>query len=143
MRYAFTGPSFVTDSDRNRVGQALLALEVPTHVTTGGASGVDVLVAELALALWPRAKHRIVVPGARYDHERVAQLAKYGAEVVHAPSGATPAAAYRLRNEAMLLPHDDTTLIAFLRSLDFYRSGEWMTVNIATKAGLPVVRFLL
>jgi hypothetical protein len=147
MRYAFTGPSKLAEADRKSVRETLQALArdrpAPTHITTGGARGVDVLVAELALGLWPFAKHRVIVPDAPYDREAVAWLEISGAEIVRAPTAVSPAGAYRIRNEAMLVPHDDTTLFAFLRSLDFYRSGEWMTVNIAKKAGLPVFKFTL
>jgi hypothetical protein len=35
-------------------------------------------------------------------------------------------------------PPEADLLVAFLKRSTFYRSGEWMTVNIAKRLGVPV-----
>lgn len=115
----------------------------PTHVTTGGAPGLDCFAARYALHLWPLAEHHVITPHASYDTVGVQWLASQGATVTQAPAATTPALAYRYRNAAMLEPHEETELIACLRSPEFYRSGEWMTVNIAYKARVPVRMVML
>lgn len=48
---------------------------------------------------------------------------------------------YRKRNEALV--RGSTYLHAFLFSPTFYRSGEWMTVNIAAKMGIPTKFYII
>jgi hypothetical protein len=71
----------------------------------------------------------------------------------------TVAGAYRLRNNWMIRGADLTMdgafgvdaeaarpadrLHAFVKDEDFYRSGEWMTINIARKAGVEIVKDVL
>lgn len=143
MRYAFTGPARLSDADRAQARSAVAALSDGTEFTTGACSGWDVTCAALALELWPAARHRIVCPADSYDEAGVVTLARlashYAAEAftVIRLARLDPAAdPYRARNE-VLVSHGDL-LVAGVRSPRFYRSGEWMTVNIAHRAAVPV-----
>lgn len=133
-RYSFTGPTRLTQTQVEFVAARVRALPPPDEVTTGGAPGVDMLVANVALSAWPSAVHRVIVPAPPAPHAEAAvtALVARGAYVIVAPAGREP---YRLRNEE-LVAHGD--LVAFVRRATFYRSGEWMTVNIARALGVPV-----
>lgn len=142
-RYSFTGPERLTAAERAHAGVVVDALVDPTEITTGGAKGWDCTIATAALERWPEATHRIVLPGARYDEDAVRairlQATRLGVErfvVVHKGSEADAAKAYRRRNEDLVAYGD--VLSAAVRSLKFYRSGEWMTANIARRAGVAI-----
>jgi hypothetical protein len=142
VRYAFTGPSKLTASQQNTARDAVRALRTPTDITTGAAHGWDTVCALEALTVWPEARHRIVTPGARYNVGGVERCLDIAAVhdidlvVIQCGGGTIPADAYRRRNEIMV-GHSDT-LVAGLLQPTFYRSGEWMTVNIARRAGVSV-----
>lgn len=139
-RLATTGPSHVRPSDAAAMHAYLYSLAYAVgEVTTGGARGWDSMFARAAVECWPEALHRVVCPGAGYDRESLQALVKLAArlgvrlEVIELPCEAE---AYRARN-VLLVEHADV-LAAAVRSREFYRSGEWMTVNIAKKAGVPI-----
>jgi hypothetical protein len=75
-RYAFTGPTHLTLSQRAFVYDSLSAIDLGDagKITTGGAPGTDVLVADRCLDLYPYARHQIVVPQAVYAEDAVAKL---------------------------------------------------------------------
>lgn len=154
--YAFTGPSRLVPEDERAIFDAarnLAAFGLPTEIVTGAAHGFDMVIAHVLLDEWPgpAVLHRIVVPKAPHDQEGVADWiahanrlgARYVVET--APYGSTDADAYRARNELMLeraqfCPEQMNTavLVAGLRRRSFYRSGEWMTVNIAHRRKITV-----
>jgi hypothetical protein len=145
-RYAFTGPSRLTAADEDVVPFVVAALDSPTEITTGAADGWDTEVALAALVHWPNALHRIVTPGAKFNLQGVndaielarrLHVERFEIITLPEPESGGPAAAYRARNRVMVDDHCDV-LWAGLRSANFYRSGEWMTVNLARKAGKPV-----
>lgn len=153
-RVAFTGPSKLTTTQLVWASENLdrLPLRIggePDVVVTGGAPGLDMLAAWAACRRWPHAEYVVVVPAAPYAEAEVARLVKrFGVTVLKAPDRATPAEAYRARNLLMVAttqgvaPGDDCYLAAFLKSDRFYRSGEWMTVNLA-RGHLRIEPFLL
>lgn len=146
-RLAFTGPTVLTPAQRQHAVTVIEALETPGEVTTGGARGIDMLAAALAIDLWPDALHRVVVPAAPFDRLGVGLLQHRHPAllVVEAPEGVEP---YRVRNNLMLSSFADK-LVAFVKRHGepdadhvlrptFYRSGEWMTINLARRLSMPV-----
>lgn len=141
MRYAFTGPSKLTAIEVDHARVIVAGLDEPTEITTGAADGWDTAVCLAALELWPRAQHRIICPGAAYN---VGLLVLVGARAQeHRVESVTVTslppegkASYRIRNE-QLVDHADV-LVAAVRSTSFYRSGEWMTANIAKRRAVPI-----
>jgi hypothetical protein len=130
MRYVFTGPSKLGPKQARQVEQTIRSLKNVEEFTTGAAFGVDTLAYYMGVKLHPHAKHRVCVPVGHAHNDTLVQHARgFGATIVPVHGG------YRNRNEAMFDPLDppDQTLVAFVKSLGFYRSGEWMTINIAKK----------
>lgn len=156
-RYSFTGPSVLGQLGELYVRDVVQRLNPPpSEITTGCATGVDTTVALAAVEFWHSATHRLVVPQAPHNAELVEFFENlrmggvvYNVEIVRMPH---PGAggddrqlrrkAYRQRNEKMVRAFSDE-LVAFLRNTAFYRSGEWMTVNIAVDVDVPVTRHLL
>lgn len=142
-RYAFTGPSKLSPSETKHAAAVVTALDEPTEITTGAAAGWDMAIAEAAIEVWPLVHHRVVCPGAPYDRIGLDRLIRRAGElrlerftVVNLPADLTAAGSYRVRN-VVLLDYADV-LSAAVRNLDYYRSGEWMTVNLAKKRGRPI-----
>lgn len=142
-RYAFTGPSKLSPAEREYAAAVVTALDEPTQITTGAAAGWDIAVAEAAIEVWPLVHHRVVCPGAPYDRfgldriiRRAGWLRLERFTVINLPADLTAAGSYRERNRA-LVAHCDV-LVAAVRDLEYYRSGEWMAVNIAKKRGVPI-----
>lgn len=148
--YSFTGPRALRPAERDLIvptvdGLAELAGE-PALITTGGASGWDMGIALAALDRWPAATHAILLPHAPFDAagfsewKLIAEARDIDCiwELAPAPPpGSPPSVAYRLRNE--LLVASCRVLVAGLKQgEEFYRSGEWMTVNIARSVGKTV-----
>jgi hypothetical protein len=90
-RYAFTGPSSLTQSQVSLVRSTVHRLSpAPSEITTGCAAGVDTTVALEAMTAWPNALHRIVVPrGVPHNEELVEvfqNLYKHTSPVTFVPS---------------------------------------------------------
>jgi hypothetical protein len=101
---------------------------------TGAAHGVDTIAAVTSIRKWPKKKHQVYVPTGAHNEELVQAMAEKGAVIIQCGS-------YRNRNERMVIGAD--RLVAFVRAERFYRSGEWMTINIARRAGVPVKLLLI
>lgn len=142
MRYAFTGPSAGHAGEVDVIVQTVADLPKVTEVITGGAAFVDTIVAVAAAELYPDARHRLVLPQAPYNEDVVLSVTTaLGRDPIIeiVPGKGDRAACYRARNERMVsYLGDGGRLVAFVRSPSFYRSGEWMTVNIAKRGGVPV-----
>jgi hypothetical protein len=127
MIQAFTGPSKLTVPQALFAEQTIRSLPEATR-RSGGAYGLDTIVARVTspddLVL--------VGPQGEWFNRDLLSTAKF----VRWVDGG-----YRKRNEALVQGAD--VLHAFLKEPTFYRSGEWMTVNIAKRAGVPVVVHLL
>ena len=128
MIRAFTGPSRLGQRQARFVWETVRSLVPADEVRTGGAYGADTEAAIASYAHLPDARHVIYLPAATYNEE-VRHIP--GVEFVLCDVGPTAAVSYRLRNQAMLEGVDE--LVAFVTAPTFYRSGEWMTINIARK----------
>jgi hypothetical protein len=130
MIVSFSGPSSLSPAEEAFCRAELRRLRARDGSIdtwrSGGAYGLDTLVVEESGA---DQDVTLVVPdGLRWNTELTLQY-DYLA-VTYVPGG------YRARNEALVAGADE--LHAFLRYPSFYRSGEWMTVNIAKRARVPV-----
>ena len=135
---AFSGSTKVTPEEEARVRTFAHRLKVADVWVTGGAPGIDTIIAESLLDLHPQARHIIVLPSAPYNYPAVKALIARGAEPIYMPASATHADAYRARNTKMVELADK--LVAFPAGSEaaFRRSGTWMTCRIARRAGRPV-----
>jgi hypothetical protein len=128
MIVSFTGPSSLTalqEAECRRVLRQLRTRYGGIDIwRSGGAFGLDTLVVEESGV---HQDVKLYVPaGLRWNSE----LLRFDfQETIYVPGG------YRKRNEALVRGSDE--LHAFVKSLTFYRSGEWMTINIARKMGIP------
>ena len=143
MRYSFTGPSLLDTLGRNLAHDVVAGLEDVEEITTGAARGWDMAVAFAAIELWPSALHRVICPGASFARQELAWLVERAINLrverfqqISLAEELSAGLAYRRRNE-QLVEHADV-LVAGVHSTRFYRSGEWMTINIAKKRRVPV-----
>jgi hypothetical protein len=147
MIAAFTGPSKLTREQELTVVKELDIVSDKYDVWRSGcAFGVDTIVAHQA-DLDGR-KIELYVPAAGHNEALIDEL-EHERQIIECPAGLNP---YRVRNETMVggwtrgtllhYPKADL-LVAFLKSATFYRSGEWMTVNIAKRLGVPIVQIVI
>jgi hypothetical protein len=135
----FTGPTRLSENQVEFVENTINGLmDTPDEVRTGAAEGLDTIAAWLQWFEYPEARHKLFVPSAYRNAKLVALFGAHeNVEVIYCPRRSPSGGlAYRMRNEMML--DGATELQAFVTSADFYRSGEWMTINIAHKLGIPV-----
>lgn len=132
MIYGFTGPERpLSPTEIDHVRDVVYALPAVTGIVTGGARGVDALVARVALQAFPHAEHRLVLPqGYRYDRHLQAELPDH---VVREWVGG----GFMARNDRLVLRTG--TLVAFPDTPgETIRSGTWATVRRARKRGIPI-----
>lgn len=134
MIRAFTGPSDLTNPEKRWVAGWVAALPPADEIRTGMAKGVDSVAALISMRLCPDAVHVLYRPAARHNADLLDLLS--GVLIVECPTRATTAASYRIRNTMMVDGADE--LVAFVRNRQFYRSGEWMTINIAKKHNVKI-----
>lgn len=127
MIHSFTGPSRLGPSQAAQAARELLDIDPSGTWRSGGALGLDTLVALMAARL--NITLDLIVPAEQFWCESLRRLDGVR-RIVEVPGS------YRSRNQALVNGAD--ILHAFLRRPTFYRSGEWMTVNIARQAGVPV-----
>jgi hypothetical protein len=130
---AFTGPTELTSEQKLWVAQQMLDTTQATVYRSGCAYGVDTVAAYLALAVG--ADLELYVPFAHHNGTLVMRTAVEATAVIRCPKMSTMPLAYRRRNTMMV--HGADHLMAFVWQDKFYRSGEWMTINIARKRGIP------
>jgi len=157
-RYVFTGPSSINKEQEQFVRDVVRRLSPPpSEITTGAADGVDTISCLEGLEAWPTALHRVVVPVAPHNEGLIEALEIVNQDgqflgnervqilrmpYIHGDDEANRRRrAYRARNRHMLEFGDE--LIALLRSMSPYRSGELMTMNIAADLNVPVFKILL
>lgn len=138
MIKAFTGPteSDLTFDQRLWIVERMAKFRPTADVWRSGcASGVDSIAAFLAAAC--DLELELYVPEAWHNKTMVGQLKRSPlVKVVKCPGRPSKPLAYRVRNEMMVMGAD--MLHAFITDDTFYRSGEWMTINIAKKFNVPV-----
>lgn len=136
MIVAFTGPTKLSREQELVVVRELdVVSDEYGRWRSGCAHGVDSVAARQA-DLDNRALE-LFVPNGPHNEELVEQLKHY-ARIIHCDGD------YRTRNTKMIYdPPRADLLIAVLKSDKFYRSGEWMTVNIAKRAGVPIQTILI
>lgn len=133
MIYGVTGASRPPAAFEAALAEALADLPAPAGFVTGSQVGVDEAFAEAALELYPEAQHLQIVPGEPGVHGRLLP----GVARLYLPDGKDRASVYRARNERIV--RESGVLLAFPEGPEesFPRSGTWMTVRIARKAGIP------
>jgi len=142
MIRAFTGPSsLITPAQRIWACKAMFAYPIASDDVwrSGCANYIDTFAAWSAITLGVMLS--LYVPAAPHNYDLVeiaSAMAVDGARIYihHCEAGPTSAGSYRIRNQQMIENADH--LVAFVRQDTPYRSGEWMTINIANNAGIPV-----
>lgn len=113
------------------INAALGALPLSTLVV-GGQRGVDTVAARIGKLQGHRI--HLVVPTAYYDHESH----RYADEIEVAPAGVNPAHSYKLRDQRMVELATKGILAFPKTAVEEIRSGTWLTVRLARKAGKTV-----
>ena len=137
--YSFTGPTSFLDERAafQRCARVIEALPNGATIRSGGAHGLDTMVFRIAAGTRPDLFRVLVAPAAPFNSEVCLRLAH---QVLVPPEAElleeNQARQYRMRNERLVDGSDE--LKAFLKQATFYRSGEWMTVNIALRTNVPV-----
>ena len=148
MIRAFTGPSKITASESRWVAEWVAALPPADEIRTGCANGVDTVAAVISARTLPDADHVLYIPDGPFNKDVVAKVRQNLStnnvlEEIICPGALNGGRAhsYRIRNEMMVKGADE--LVAFVRSVHFYRSGEWMTINIAERLGVRVRKVVM
>lgn len=132
---SFTGPSRLSPLEeawcRAELRELRLSSAGLSTWRSGGAHGLDTLVVEESGV---HQDVKLYVPDGCHWNYSLDESFDF-AEFIRVTGG------YRARNEMLVRGSDE--LHAFLRSPVFYRSGEWMTKNIATRAGVPVIDHII
>ena len=128
-----------------------LPLAPEEHWRSGCAYGLDTAVAELGFIL--EMNVQLFIPHAAHNGTLVSQRARNAEAVIRCSKFMTVSDCYRLRNQWMVdgAPKHPSTkvartvdgLVAFVWSPEFYRSGEWMTLNIARRLGVGIHKFVI
>jgi hypothetical protein len=159
MIRTFTGPTRLTDAQEDWIKETLATLSRPTEIRTGCAPGLDSIAAEVSASQFPRCQHLLFVPSAWHNKKIVELLEGLDdIQIIECPRKKPSAMAYRARNEYMVTgqpPSPDRgsqimrlldptdVLEAFVFRPTFYRSGEWMTINIAKKYHIQVNTYII
>jgi hypothetical protein len=149
MILTFTGPSELSRSQELAVVRYMEKLSADPMASdrdvwrSGCAFGVDTIAARQAIVIGVLGVE-LYVPAAPHNEKLVKELDGRASRIYRCGNGKEP---YRRRNEIMtkgsLGVDKADLLVAFLKSDTFYRSGEWMTVNIAKRVGVPVEMIII
>lgn len=140
MIRAFTGPTDLTPHQRRWAAMRMLAMQPVDGVWRSGcAFGIDTVAARLAVAVGLELE--LFVPDAKHNGSLVLDLIGYAHKIVRCPMKSTVSGTYRIRNKMMNAGAD--RLAAFVWQDEFYRSGEWMTINLAKASDIEVVTFVI
>lgn len=109
---------------------------------SGCAKGIDTVAAYLAVGIG--AQLELFIPAAPHNMIMVDDL-RNSAVVHNCLERTTAPASYRQRNKMLVGAKEALTdqLVAFVWQDAFYRSGEWMTINLSHKAGVEVMTFVI
>jgi hypothetical protein len=135
MIRSYTGPSSLTFQQKRQVALDILRRPIKGGDVwrSGCAYGVDSIVAYLTCVV--DVELELFIPAAGHNYTMVEELRPGALQTIYAPQRRNPAESYRIRNQMMV--RDSGELMAFVFDEQFYRSGEWMTINIAKKLGVP------
>ena len=135
---AYTGPTRLNQDQVELIETTIVEFDPPDFVRTGCAIGTDTVAGILNIMEYPEAGHKLYVPAAYHNEKFVkwVMMDHREVEIIHCPERESAASSYRRRNEMMV--HGSTELVAFVYHEEFYRSGEWMTINIARREAIPV-----
>jgi hypothetical protein len=154
---AFTGSSKkLTAKERDIVEESVKGIGgEPALFFSGGAVGVDLWAAEVAIRSFGDSKHVVIIPQwapapnrpprpCQRDRDGLKRLSTVAAELgvylrydwSFVGIGKKEAVGFRRRNEGLVL--NCTHLMAYPKKLDRYRSGTWMTINYAVEYERPV-----
>lgn len=125
---AFTGPSHLSRLEEAWCRASLRDLRRHEGLVTwrsGGAYGLDTLVVEESGV---NQDIKLIYPADQHFNRALLEEWDF-TEAIAVPGS------YRDRNEVLV--RGAFALHAYLRSATFYRSGEWMTVNIARRLHVP------
>lgn len=134
MVYGVSGSRVLRPGQEERLYAVLAELVNGRCFVTGSQVGVDERAAGFLLGCFPEAAHVQVIPGPPATHGTLSPETRW----VSLPAMRDAASAYRARNEEVVRLSD--ALLAFPEGSeeDHPRSGTWMTVRLARKAGKPV-----
>jgi predicted Rossmann fold nucleotide-binding protein DprA/Smf involved in DNA uptake len=119
------------------VARRILVEPVADTWRSGAAYGIDSVAAYLAVAMG--AELELFVPAAKHNEELVDTLiTRNGVLVIRCGSKHSQSETYRRRNKLMVKGSDHLLAFVKFEKTEWYRSGEWMTINIARKLGIPV-----
>jgi hypothetical protein len=138
---AFTGPSHLHPNQLEVALEVMAGLPVlgaGDVVRTGAAPGLDTHAALRQRDAYPDARHVLVIPNAPFNRDL---LDEPGFEVEEAFCEGSARDRYKHRDTELVRPA--TEVHAFVTSLDWYRSGTWMTINCARRLGIDPIRHLI
>jgi hypothetical protein len=130
-RYGFTGSRYVAPEHHSFIDLVLENYLDGSEYTTGAQAGIDTFVLRRLAPKLSEAHHRVIVPSAPHL-ERYLAMAD---EVIYLPPSREP---YRDRNEKILEYTDVLIALPLHPEEEQPRSGTWMTIRMAKKAGIPV-----
>lgn len=150
---AFTGPTQLFVEQQERFKEWVYNMEVADETRSGCAYGVDTLVLDCYLDFPTNGTLHLFIPGASHNRSMVEDAKLLVPEkllkITKCDRMTIPALTYRVRNNWMVqgvvrldIP-SATELCAVVYKPTFYRSGEWMTINIAKYLGIPVKKLVL
>jgi len=123
---------------RGIVRKTLEGLQGVTEFRTGAAFGVDTVACEVGLNSFKKAWHRLYVPDQPHNADVVEMFDLWRdarrADIIRMPKGSS----YRDRNIAMV---EGAEMVCAFPSTgeEIVRSGTWMTVRLARRAGVPLL----
>lgn len=150
---AFTGPTQLFVEQQERFKEWVYNMEVADETRSGCAYGVDTYVLDCYLDFTTHGLLHLFVPGASHNTTMVEDakivVPKELLKITQCDRMTIPALSYRVRNNWMVQGRKlldippATELCAVVYKPKFYRSGEWMTINIAKYLGIPVKKLVL
>lgn len=138
MIRSFTGPSDLNDQEKAWVASVILGLQNRDPAAlwrSGTAYGVDTIVARLAEVF--SIPFELYVPVARHNDSLVEEQKDLANAVIYAPARVSTSDSYRIRNKLLVEGSDQLLAFVWQPNEEFYRSGEWMTINIAKQYEVP------
>lgn len=143
MKIGFTGTRHLkTDEQRAVIDVALQHVGYGTEFVTGSCVGVDAYAGLTLVKMYPRARHRVIVPANRkyvdYWWHPIDKWLEQGIDLIVdlMPVGTS----FRERDQEIVNASDE--LVAFASHPEDHgasrRSGTWLTVRLGRAAGIKI-----